>query len=265
MEAARWLAHSGNCLTSIGRDLARAEAYLEEAQELSARSHLQLVDLEMGWGLLAQHHGQYSKAQQHFEQALQLARHRQEHWWRGQCLVALGRFLLEIEDYSAVVAVADELEELAATVGEGSDRLVARALRALVQLASSPAGTPGELKQILHELDQLDACRLLAFLARSAAQEWLRQGRAELALELSGQALEAAQRVGFTSERVLALALQVECRRLLGELDSAQELLRELRKVARSGDLSWVAQDRMQRLLLRWGSPGSEPAYVSRG
>lgn len=249
-EAARWLAHSGNCLASIGRDLPRAEALLAEAQQLAERCHLHLIDLPLGRGLVEHHQGRLGEARHHFEQGIELARARNNPWWRAQGLACLARLLLEMEDYADLEPVVQELGE----VGEGTDSQLARALLELVQYARG-----GAAQGVLECLPSLrESCRSLAFVARNAAQLALRRAQPEQGLAWATQALEAAGTVQHPSETARARAVWIEAAYLLGQLGPAQEELRLLRKEIASGRLCQAVHTDLQRLLGRWGGLAKE-------
>ena len=249
-EAARWLAHSGNCLASIGRDLPRAEALLAEAEQLAERCHLHLIDLPLGRGLVEYHHGRLTEARRHFEQGVELARNRNHPWWRAQGLACLGRLLLEMEDYAGLEPVVQELGE----VGDGTDSQLARALAELVLYARG-----GAAQAVLDCLPSLrESCRSLAFVARNAAQLALRRGESEQALAWATQALQAAATVQHPGEMARSRAAWIEAAYLLGQPGPAQQELRLLRKEVASGRPCQAAQADLQRLFRRWGGLAKE-------
>jgi len=266
-EALRWLAHSGNCLLSIGRDIVRAEALLGEARELAERLQLQSVDLSLGWGLLEHYRGNWDLARQNLEMALSLARSSREQWLRAQCLGSLGRFLLEREDYASVQTVANELEEVASRLGEGADGPFAQALKALASHHQrATVDGEGEVLRVMQLLLRLDARRIHAFVSRRAALEALRRGRYPSAQRLAQSALESALVVEHPSETARARAVLVEATFLLGQPELAQEELRLLRKESThpmgQSRVCRAAQEDLQRLIRRWGSLRKEERHA---
>lgn len=253
-EAARWLAHSGNCLASIGRDMERAETILGEAQQLAERCDLQLVDLSLGWALVLHHRGAYLEARQRFEEALLLARQRREQWLRAQCLGAFSQFLLEMDEVEALPSVLGELEEVSRRLGEGSEGPFARAVRSLIEVSAS--SLDDSLQALLH----LDARRLHAFLARHAARRFLKENQFVLAQHWSLQALDSARVVDHPCEKARARTLLIETCYHLQQNARGQEELRALRKESPPGRLCRAAQEEIQRLLGRWGGRGKEIA-----
>ena len=253
VEAARWLAHSGNCLASIGRDMDRAEALLVEAEDLAGRCQLSLVDLPLGWGLVEQHRGRWTEADRCLRHALQLSRQLGEPWWRAQCVEALARMQIERDEFGEIEALAAEMEEVVPKLGEGSEAAFAQSLRALAAQARSDAEATAGVEQALASLRRADARRALAFVARRAAVVALRQGDLATARPWAAQALQEARDLQHADEMVLCRAVLCEAFFQLPDTPAAQEELLELRKEARCHPLGALARQALERLRRRWG------------
>lgn len=225
----------------------RAEALLGEAEELARRCQLELVDIPLGWGLVDYHRGRWPEARTRLRQALELSRRLGEPWWKAQCLEALGRLYLELDEPAELLSLAVELEELAPRLGEGSEAGFALALRGLAHSADE------QIEAALAFLRKADARRLLAFVARRAAVSALRGGNAVLARDRAAIGLAAARAVHHADEAVLCRAVLSEALFQNGQLAAAREELLELRRDARRQPLGALAQQAIDRLRQRWG------------
>jgi DNA-binding SARP family transcriptional activator/predicted ATPase len=225
--AARSLANAGRCLVQIERDHARAETLLLEGRELAERAGIEVVDLPWGLGLLAQGAGRDEEARLELEQAVNLARAQGDSWAASQCLVRLGMLAVERRDHAEVVCRCQELEAVAARLGEGSEAAVAGSLRALAMRQTDPDPSAAEsLEASLAALRAADAKGALAFALQRAAEIEFSEGRTAAAAERAGQALASAETVGRKGQIARARKLLAEIALSTGALAEARGQLR---------------------------------------
>src|SRR5262249_44441438 len=153
---------SGFCLSLIERDMARAQAMLEEAGTLAARAGLDVADLEIGMGLVRHYDGKHDAAVTLLERGLAIARREHDHWRECLVLMRLAQIELERAQPEAALVRCQALEPVAAKMGNGSEVVSAAALVALAQALRGDASAPELIEDALTRLRDIDAKALLA-------------------------------------------------------------------------------------------------------
>ncbi len=244
----RMLAHSGSCLAEIGREMARAEALLLEAQSMSDRLGLPSIDLLFGLGCVRRYQGRGDEARSLLYQGWQMAQVAQDHWRECTCLTNL--VMLELETGNPTQALNDgmELIRVSAQMGGGSEATHAAALDAVTHYLLQKSHAPKALEQACQMLQTIDSPRMFAFVQTIAAQWDLQQGNGDQAVSRAEVALEAAQSVGNPSEIVLAWSVIIQVGYQRKNFSCAQQHFADLK--TRFGDrpLSAVAQQRLSEL-----------------
>ena len=209
--SARLLASTGSCLAEIGRDMARAEALLVEAQSLAERVGLQLYDIDSGLGIMHYHHSRYTEARTLLQQAWRLAQIEQNHW--RECIYLGYLIMIELESDAPAAALpyCEEMARVAAQIqGEGSEGAIAAALRALVNYRLQQPGANAQIEQAMAMLQQVDAKRMLSYVMIGIAEVDLECHRPELAVVRAETALSAAKIIHHPSEIALAWAILIQ-------------------------------------------------------
>ncbi|WP_052050794.1 ATP-binding protein [Leptolyngbya sp. KIOST-1] len=208
---ARMLAYSGACLAEIGRDMARAEALLLEAQALASRAGIEHCDIASGLGSVHRHCGRYDQARLHFQRAWRMAQTQRDHWRESTCLSYLAMTELEAGAPDAALPYCAEIVAVAAHMPEDSSAAaIAQALAAVAHYQlDTPAAAP-ELAQAIAALEEADAKRMLAYVLMQAAEMDLRCDRPDLALSRAELALAHAQIINHPSEIAQSWAIAVQ-------------------------------------------------------
>lgn len=254
---ARMLAYGGSCLAEIGRDMARAEALLLEAQSLAARVGLQLTDIPCGLGCVYRYKGDYAEARRLLQQAWHMTQAEQDHWRECSALGYLAMTELEDGHPAAALPYCDEMARVAASMkGEGSEGAIATALAALAHYCLDAATEAAELEQAIATLHQLDTKRMLAYVLLGAAQVDLTGDRPQLAHERAERALQAAQTVNQLSDVALAQAVLIQSTVAMGQctatLDSGLDALRQaVTPSDHRQPLSWRSRTVIEQVLQR--------------
>jgi hypothetical protein len=253
--AARLLAFSGSRLFELGRDMERAEALLLEAQSLAARVDLQITDLYAGLACVYYHKGCYVEARVSMERAWQQSQAEQDHW--RECIHAsyLAMLELEVGDPTAALPYCQEMAIIAAKIqGEGSEGVIAAALKALANYKLQKAGAEVDLKQAIATLRQIDAKRMLSYVLNVAAEVDLASQRLELAAVRAEAALEVAQIRNHASETASAWAILIHSLVGLEDLERATAQFEALHRHIDRRELSAHGQvwfDRTMQLMLK--------------
>jgi DNA-binding SARP family transcriptional activator len=236
-DAARMLAHSAACFVSIGREIPKARALLQEATRLAELAQVNPVELHLTRGVLARFDGRSEEARDSLSGTLKLAAKRKDLWRSIIGLTHLAMLNLEEGRDAEVIPLCEQLQDISTRLGPGSEGPVAKTLRALAQRDHD------QLSLGLQELREADNKRMLAYCLRQAA---LLMGRTDL-LE---SAYEAARNLD-KSEEVLS---QVALAHLLldaGQRQQAREKFLAVRKESELG-LSQEAKEARQRLGRKW-------------
>ncbi|MFQ4139366.1 ATP-binding protein [Nodosilinea sp. PGN35] len=208
---ARMLAYSGACLAEIGRDMARAEALLLEAQSLASRAGIEHCDIASGLGSVHRHCGRYDQARLHFQRAWRMAQTQRDHWRESTCLSYLAMTELESGALDAALPYCDEMAAVAENMPEDSSAAaIAQALAAVAHYQlETPTAAP-ELALAIAALEEADAKRMLAYVLMQVAEMDLRCDRGDLALSRAELALANAQIINHPSEIAQSWAIVVQ-------------------------------------------------------
>ncbi len=161
---ARGLARSGYCLAAIGREVARAEALLSQAQSLAGE---EIYELQIGFGLLRWHQGLLDESRDWLRKALRHSRQAGAASHVSFCLARLGLVALEAGECAEARELAGELARLARQRGDFADEGCARGLVAVADYLEAGAGS---LQEVERDLCQLGSRRFLAHLLLVASE-----------------------------------------------------------------------------------------------
>ncbi|MEG4858936.1 BTAD domain-containing putative transcriptional regulator [Microcoleus sp. K1-B6] len=248
--AVRLLAYGGSCLAEIGREMARAEALLLEAQSLAERVGLKNIGIDQGLGAVQRHHGNYAQARVLWQQAWRSAAAQQDHWCEFYNLSYLAMTELEAGDPAAALPYCQEMAIVGAKIkGEGSEGAIAQALLALANYQLQQIGADAALERAIATLQQVDAKRMLSYVLIGAAQVDLECDRPLLATARAEAALEAAQTVDHPSEIALAWAILIQGALALGDREGATARFESLRDRIDRPALSFRARTAVDRAI----------------
>jgi DNA-binding SARP family transcriptional activator/predicted ATPase len=242
------LAHSGSCLAEIGREMARAEALLLEAQSMGDRLGLQTIDIPFGLGCVRRHQGQHEEARSLLQQGWQMAQTAQDHWRECTCLMNLVMLELETGRPQLALDYGNELIRVAAQMGGGSEAAHAAALEAVTQYLLQENHAAEALAQSCQVLQQIDSPRMLAYVLTIAAQWDMQQGNLSQAITRAEAALSAAQQLDSPSEIALAWVMVIQGNSQLGNLTIARQHFVNLTTRLKQQTLSARAQLALDQL-----------------
>ncbi|MEG3876189.1 BTAD domain-containing putative transcriptional regulator [Microcoleus sp. herbarium7] len=248
--AVRLMAYSGSCLAEIGREMARAEALLLEAQSLAARVGLKEIGIAQGLGAVQRHHGNYAEARVLWQQAWRWAVSQQDRWCECHNLSYLAMAELEAGDPAAALPYCQEMAIVSGKIkGEGSEGAIAQALLALANYQLRQPGADVCLERAIATLQQIDAKRMLSYVLIRAAQIDLDCDRTFLATTRAEAALAAAQTVDHPSEIALAWAILIRGILGLGDRERAIELFEGYKDRIDRPALSFRARKEVDRAI----------------
>lgn len=243
--SARVLAISGACLTTMERDMNRAEALLLEARALAQRGQAILPDIPCGLGIVARFRGDLVTARRQFAAVYALLETTLandppiylnvamalSHWAMAE---------LEAHHWEAAIARCRDLQPLAQKLGQGSEVAFGQALEALAcyAIAPPPAESHTALTTAIQTLHDLDAPRKLAYIYSGAAEIDLSRRHSESALAHATAAYTAAQVVAHPSDVVIAGSLLVRAQIATAQLNKAQPAWPLLQTFAHRQELS---------------------------
>ncbi len=242
------LAHTGSCLAEIGRDMARAESLLLEAQTLAERVGLQTIDIPLGLGFIRRYQGNVEEARQWLEQGWKMAQIEQDHWRECTCLVNLVMLELEADHLVNALNYCHELTMVSAQMGEGSEASHTAALDAVIHYRLGTPEADRMLERSRQSLQQLESLRMLAYVQTMAAEFDLWQGNMKQAIARAEEALAAAQRVHNPSEIALAWAVIIQASLQLGNYNCAIQHWQALQQMVGKTPLSHRAYQGMQAI-----------------
>jgi DNA-binding SARP family transcriptional activator len=197
------LANTGRCLLEVEGDVERARSFLREAEEIAIRLEKSFVELDWGRGLVARWDGDLVAAQESMRRALMLARLRQDRWREMECLVWIAKIAIEIGQTGEVASVCDEIDAIAARIGDGPAP-VADALRTLALMQSKTPDAAHHLNADLAALRKLDDKAQLAYILNQVAIFHFDNGNLKDANIAATEALAAAQAVNRNTEVIVA-------------------------------------------------------------
>jgi tetratricopeptide (TPR) repeat protein len=205
--AAAQLANTARCLIELEQDIGRSRSLLAEASAMSDRHEFKTIEVLWSEALLRRWDGILDAAPPLMEEALQVARAREDRWRECKCLAWLAVINLERGDPEATLACCDELGSLAARMGESGELPFVRALEALAHLALQPAGAADGLASAVEQLRAFDSKAHLAYILNATAEIAFAAGDLIQAYGLAQEALAAAETTRRVCEIVTSRAL----------------------------------------------------------
>ena len=142
-------------------------------------------------------------AQESMRRALMLARLREDRWREMECLVWIAKIAVEIGQTGEVATVCDEIDAIAARIGDGPAP-VADALRTLALMQSKTPDAAHHLNADLAALRALDDKAQLAYILNQVAIFHFDNGNLKDANIAATEALAAAQAVNRNTEVIVA-------------------------------------------------------------
>jgi DNA-binding SARP family transcriptional activator/predicted ATPase len=224
------LANTGRCLLEVEAEVPRARSLISEAAELATAGDLRVIELTWGIGLIARADGDFAAARAQLEQAVALARLRDDHWREYECLVWLATIEFERGANPAVIEHGNRIVEVARRMGDAAAPF-AQALCALAQLRLLDAGAADELAAHLEALRAADDKAHLAYALNAAASIELGAGRHHAALALAREALPAARAVQRPTEIAVATAHLVLAAAQAGNAAGVRDALAALQQL----------------------------------
>ncbi|MGZ3236334.1 MAG: ATP-binding protein [Burkholderiaceae bacterium] len=245
------LANTGRCLLEVESDLPQARKLINTAAVQADEMNLHIIELQWGRGLLARWDGDLVFAQSAIQQAVELARLREDRWRELECLVWLATVQLECAHYDAVDLLCSEMAQVVTRMGDVKVPM-ADALQAIADLRRTPARDAESADALLasgvHALRELDDKSHLAYVLNHAAELALQNNKFAQAESAAAEALKAAQAVGRSTDIAVAQALLafVACARA-----STPEALADFQKAHLAGISSVPLSARGQAFLAR--------------
>jgi hypothetical protein len=258
LTAARSQAEAGRCLVLLEREIGKAKELLEGAHAVLLNDQDDLM-LTWGLGLLKRYTGEPEEATTRLHQAALLARRIDSHWEETECLRALTLLALEQGDVTRARALCPPLLDLAAKMGEGSERPIAEALDSLARVLGGDGTAEDALEAALGRVRDADAKAMLATMLNFAADHDLAVERFDRAGELAMAALAAARAVERNNQVAIARATLARLALRASDRDGAQAYLDPLRaELAIPFALSAFARNAVERALREFDGPFAE-------
>lgn len=233
--SARVFAISGSCLSTMERDMDRAEALLLEAKSLADRVSAKIPDIPYGLGCVSRFRGDLESACHLLIEAYQMSTTAQ---YQSLSLTLLVMVHLEAGAIEAAIAHSQTLITITEKMAEGSEAPFAQALHALAHYILTPETAIPSLNATLQELQVIDAPRKLAYILSGAAEIDLARGRTEAALTHASFALQSAQVVKHPSDIVLAWSLWIQALTATKQPEKARQELEQLHHCVTFEELS---------------------------
>ncbi|WP_017302051.1 nickel-binding protein [Nodosilinea nodulosa] len=243
-----YLASTAACLVEVGRDMARAEALLLEAQSIRDRMGVSSIEIPFGLGCVRRFQGHTDQAKDLLRQGWHLAQIAQHHWYEFASLINLVMLELETGNPLAARLYCTELLHAAAQTKEESETAHAAALNAVAQYLLQEKQAAENLDQACQELQRIDSLRMLAYVQTIAAQWDLTQEDWTQALDRAEMALALAQRVKHPSAIALAWAVIIESSHQMGHIEQSQQRFVKLQQQLQDYALSALAQQRLSEV-----------------
>lgn len=200
------LASTARCLLEVECDVQQARVFLDEAGRLAESLDHKFAELEWARGLVARWDGDLIKAQDLMRRALMLARIREDRWREIECLVWMAKIAVELNDVSGTISWCDEIDAVAARIGDGAAP-VAAALRVLASIADSKSPAKTQFDLPLPALRALDDKAQLAYILNQFAANFLKHDFVQNAHSAATEALGAAQAVNRATEIIVAASI----------------------------------------------------------
>jgi hypothetical protein len=259
--AARSQAEAGRCLVLLEREIPKAKDLLEGAHAVLLNDEDDLM-LNWGLGLLKRYAGEPEEAVRRLDVAAALARRIESHWEETECLRALTLLAIERGDFAAARARCPAMLDLAAKMGEGSERPIAEAIENLARVLDGDAAAEKLLAAVLDRVRAADAKAMLSTLLNLAAENDLAHGCLERAPARASEALAAAKAVERSNQVAIARAILARLALRASDLEGAEALIAAIRpELATPLALSAYARRAVEGAVRAWeaSSPSSTP------
>lgn len=243
LTCAQVLGKSAQCLAHLDRDMDRAAAMASEAAALAEQAgQPELLYLVWADALLHAYRGDYPASFAAFERTLVVARREQDHYAEFECLARITLLHLEQGDHAKALWRSAELAEVAAKMGEGSERPVAEALEAYARYATGEVDGDARLERALTALREVDVKGMLASVLIFAAALDLDRGQPERAERRAEEALGAAEALKRRSTVAAARAMLARVALARGQRDRARVHLKTVQAEVRKpfGVSAWA-------------------------
>jgi predicted ATPase/DNA-binding SARP family transcriptional activator len=205
------LANTARCLLELETEIPRARALLHEAEILAQPLGREYCEIAWGRGLMQRWDGEAELAALSIGHALDLARSAADRWREYKCLTWLAMLELEQGRSAAARAHCAEMLQVARKLGDAEVPL-AMTLDALAQLASGGEHEDRQLVAALEQLRAIDDKSHLAYALNVAAILCLGTARADAARAYAREALQVAETMQRTNDRVIAHATLIRLR-----------------------------------------------------
>jgi len=249
LTAARSQAEAGRCLLLLEREIAKAKDMLEGAHAVLQAEQDDLM-LNWGLGLLKRYLGEPEEAARLLRLSALLAQRMESHWEQTECLRALTILAFEQGDFASARALCPLLLELAAKMGEGSERPIAEALDSLARVLDGEAAAAPGLEAALGCVRIADAKAMLATVLNFAADHDLACGHFERAKVRATEAVAAAEAVERNNQVAIAKAILARLAMRAADRNGARAQLDPLRaELAVPFSLSLHARKAVERAL----------------
>jgi predicted ATPase len=228
LTAARSQAEAGRCLLLIEREIAKAKDLLETAHVVLLDDQDDLM-LNWGLGLLKRYLGEPAEAVRLLQSAALLARRIESHWEEMECLRTLTILAIEQGNFLGARAQCPQMLDLAAKMGEGSERPIAEALDGLARVLGGDDAAEKDLEAALGRVRTADAKAMLSTVLNFAAEHDLARDRCGRAGERANEALAAARSVERNNQVAIARALLARLAMRASGREGARDLIETLR------------------------------------
>jgi hypothetical protein len=237
--AAGQLANTARCLIELELDIGRSRLLVAEAAAQLDQSNRKAIELFWSQALLDRWDGALDTAAPLMLEALQLAREQQDRWRECKCLVWLAAIHFERGDPAASLECCEELQPLAARMGESGETPFVQALGALSRRALRLPDAAHGLTVAVEQLRTFDSKAHLAYVLNATAEIAFEEGDSAEACAAAREALAAAEATRRVCEAVTSRALLARIFADRGDASAARNWLHPvLARVAQPDDLS---------------------------
>ena len=261
LTAASSQAEAGRCLVLLEREIPKAKDLLEGAHAVLLNDEDDLM-LNWGLGLLKRYAGEPQEAARRLEVAAALARRIESHWEETECLRALTLLAIEQGDFAAARARCPSMLDLAAKMGEGSERPIAEAIESLARVLGGDTAAETSLEAALDRVREADAKAMLSTLLNLAAEDDLARGHLERARTRAREALAASRAVERSNQVAIARAILARLALRGSDRAGAEALIASMRpELATPLALSAYARRAVEAAVRAWeaSSPSRAP------
>ncbi len=205
--AAGQLANTARCLIELELDIGRSRLLVAEAGAQLDQSNRKAIELFWSRALLDRWDGALDTAAPLMLEALRLAREQQDRWRECKCLIWLAAIHFERGDPTASLECCEELQPLAARMGESGETPFVQALGALSRHALHRPDAAHGLRVAVEQLRAFDSKAHLAYVLNATAEIAFEEGDCAAASAAAREALAAAEATRRVCEAVTSRAL----------------------------------------------------------